>query len=340
MALKNWTDFYLNRNNLGIEVLNGYYNHNYVINFQNEKYILRVPLKNVDNMDLKLIPESKVLKFLETVSFDAPRLVFEAKNKSFYIHSYIGGELFNKVYPASNVFPDWIVPKIVDQIKQLHGFKTELFVKYSKIFANSPNTSLFFETMISQVEEIYNFYKKEFSFCFEKLRIPNDPFSSTKDNINKLTERSFKLSHCDVHRKNIIITKEKGLVFLDWELVLITDPAYDIAVHFHKMRYQPYQEIMFLECYLDCKKNSPLFINYWGQIQTYLELERVKSAIVDFIRYFKDFKQITSKKLKFFYAKHYQKKLNKARKVWGINLRKILSIKEIYSLLESTINFF
>ena len=127
---------------------------------------------------------------------------------------------------------------------------------------------------------------------------------------------------------------------LDWELVLITDPAYDIAVHFHKMRYQPHQEIMFLERYLDSERNSSVFINYWRQIQIYLELERVKSAIVDFIRYSKDFKKITDEKLKIFYAKHYQKKLFNAWKVWRIYLKNILSIKEIYSLLENTINFF
>jgi aminoglycoside phosphotransferase (APT) family kinase protein len=36
-----------------------------------------------------------------------------------------------------------------------------------------------------------------------------------------------------------MILTEEGTVFLDWELALWGDPLYELAVHFHKMRYQP-----------------------------------------------------------------------------------------------------
>jgi thiamine kinase-like enzyme len=291
----------------------GYYNQNFIVTHLGQKYLLRIPLANASSMDLRLIPENTVLNFLEQYNYPAPRLLHSTTK--FNLHSYIDGNLFHDLYPLSTPFPDWIPKNLAKQIYSVHAFPSESFHPYCSNINFSPNTSDFFQIQLDLVQNIYNSYNsKEF---FQQLEIPNDPFVIPKKCKTQLTNRPFVFAHCDIHRKNLIHQNPMILIILDWELCLITDPLYDIAVHFHKMRYQPHQEILFLETYLRKSKNNPLFKENWEQIQIYLNLERIKSAIVDAIRYYGDFqnKNYAPDKMKEIVG-HYYNKLQKANKIW------------------------
>ncbi len=74
--------------------------------------------------------------------------------------------------------------------------------------------------------------------------------------------------------------------FLDWELALWGDPVYDLAVHVHKMAYQPDETDMLLAGWL--ARMNPAATEGWeADLATYLAHERIKSAIVDTVRYTK-----------------------------------------------------
>lgn len=70
---------------------------------------------------------------------------------------------------------------------------------------------------------------------------------------------------------------------IDWELALVGDPAYELAVHIHKMGYT---EAQCRELLLWWSESVGIFCEPWrADLDTYLRHERVKSAFVDSIRY-------------------------------------------------------
>jgi thiamine kinase-like enzyme len=306
----------------------GYYNHNYPVEHNGSKFILRVPIPNSATMDFRLIPEIKVLKFVEGQNFPAPRVL--KHSKKFSVHSFIDGKVLHELYPRSEPFPDWIPINIAKQMKLLHQMPVDSFTG-CPFLAQSPNTSEIFHSHLEFIQTIYKKYKSlpRYSHKFSQA-FPENPFEVFRTVSTKLTKRNFVLSHCDIHRKNLILQENNNLVILDWELVLITDPCYDIAVHFHKMRYLPHQEDLFLKHYLELDKKETDFNFFKEQIHIHRSLEQVKSAIIDMIRYTEDFPGLSSKE-QVELALHYQIKLNTACVVWGN--RKFFRKNEILSLL-------
>ena len=74
--------------------------------------------------------------------------------------------------------------------------------------------------------------------------------------------------------------------FLDWELALWGDPVYDLAVHLHKMGYSPSEHEATQATWLAAVP-AEASENWEPDLDTYLTHERVKSAIVDTVRYTK-----------------------------------------------------
>ncbi|MCP4762216.1 MAG: phosphotransferase [archaeon] len=301
--------------------MQGYYNHNYITSFNGIKYLVRIPIRNAEVVDFKRIPEPIVLKYLEDENFDAPRLLYSGK-KDFWVHSYIEGVRFNDIYPSNNPFDDWIPINVAEQMKIIHRFNTKKFENFCKDIASSPNSKELLNSSINSIEKLFNlFLAPDLRKFYDKLLVPKDPFNKCKKSIEKLDPRKFTFCHCDIHRKNLILDKNKrNLTFLDWELVLIADPMYDIAIHMHKMRYQIHQEDLFLETYLGKKKDTDEFKYSMEQIKIYQDFERVKSALVDFYRYYNDFQIEKMKKEEVsFFSDYYYNKIKKAWIVWEID---------------------
>ncbi|MEU2014091.1 phosphotransferase, partial [Nocardia sp. NPDC019302] len=82
------------------------------------------------------------------------------------------------------------------------------------------------------------------------------------------------------------IVRNGRVVFLDWEFALYGDPVYDVATHLHKMGYLPQEQDAFLASWIAAEPEAAT--GEWRRdLQTYLAHERVKSVIVDAVRYSK-----------------------------------------------------
>ncbi len=83
----------------------------------------------------------------------------------------------------------------------------------------------------------------------------------------------------------MIHTSDGGFVILDWELALWGDPLYDLVSHLHKMGYLPDEEERMRRSW--AARQPPEVLSGWSEdLNRYLRHERVKSAIVDGVRYF------------------------------------------------------
>ncbi|GAB3808800.1 phosphotransferase family protein [Micromonospora zhanjiangensis] len=118
---------------------------------------------------------------------------------------------------------------------------------------------------------------------FERFGIPERPLAVLDDVWPTLTDRPSVCVHADVHRKNIIVDGGASM-FLDWELALWADPVYDLAVHLHKMAYLPVEEATLLSRWQEIMPGG--HVAAWEpDLDAYLGHERIKSSIVDTVRY-------------------------------------------------------
>jgi aminoglycoside phosphotransferase (APT) family kinase protein len=312
-----WAHIFVRQHAEESERAAGYYNHNYVVSHEGETYLVRVPISNSDSMDFRLIPESEVLRYLEGKVFPAPRLLYASPEDGFAVHSFVEGAVVNNVWPTSPV-PDWIPQTLAELMAMLHNYHDHGLGHYCAHLAVSPDSQSLFHSLIQHVQGIYRLFYDDYAQYFQRLMIPNDPFAEIIPHAALLQPRPFTFSHCDIHRKNLIVNLEqRSLTILDWELVLITDPVYDITVHFHKMNYTPSQEELFLEHYLAVSPAVSWGASLREQLSIYRGLEQIKSAIVDCVRYVKDLRDPSlSSEQRLDYAARYGRKLERAFAVW------------------------
>ncbi|MEI7771989.1 MAG: aminoglycoside phosphotransferase family protein [Chloroflexales bacterium] len=316
--------------------LAGYYHHNYIVPRRGRPVVVRVPIAGGPLMDLRRIPETTVLTFLAAHAFPAPRLLHTAADGRAVVHSFVAGQVLNAVYVDRLPLPDWIAPHLAAQLARLHALPPDTLAPACADLATSPDTRPFLRALLRFTEAIYQTWLPQVAPLYRALHIPAQPFAIVAAQVDQLRPHPFVLCHCDVHRKNLILHPDAPqLTMLDWEIALVADPAYDIAVHFHKMGYTPEQEAAFLHAYLAHTGAADDVGTWAGQIAIYRSLERVKSAIVDGIRYAGDVRQPGLRPAqRHDYARRYQRKLELAWRTWGIDPRDVgLTTEAISALL-------
>ncbi|MEU7221721.1 phosphotransferase [Nocardia iowensis] len=120
---------------------------------------------------------------------------------------------------------------------------------------------------------------------YHKLGVPADPFEPLHGTWKALQPKPFRMIHTDLHRKSMIIRNGRT-VFLDWELALYGDPVCDGAIHLHKMGYWPEEHRQFLTAWAAAEPEA-LCGNWEHDLEVYLVHEKIKSAVLDTVRYAK-----------------------------------------------------
>lgn len=307
----------------------GYYNNNYSCEVDNKKVLVRIPIENSDEMDLKMIPEEKILEFLNKYDLPIPELIYLNKNPFYQVHSFIEGIVVDDMYPRNTKLPDIYIPQVIKLLENLWKIREFPLLSYFENWVKDGDTKGFYNILVNKVGDIYSKDMSEFSGLYKLLGIPSDPIKEAKELAISLKERPFVICHSDIHRKNCILDNDK-VYFLDWELALFADPAYEVAVHFHKITYTEDEEIRFkklLNNILPYDKNE-----FWNDVSIYLKLEKIKSAIVDAIRYYKQIHNpTTSDDTVYDLVKKYSGKLKETKNIWN---NKILSPEEILKIIK------
>jgi thiamine kinase-like enzyme len=141
----------------------------------------------------------------------------------------------------------------------------------------------FFGQLIANTQRVYDESIATFGWLYDEIGVPRQPLESVKADAVSLTPRSFRLCHCDIHRKNVVLA-DRQTWFLDWEHALLGDPMYELAVHLHKMSYSPQVQAEFLKLAQECLDRETT-VGLESDLALYLRHERMKSVIVDTVRY-------------------------------------------------------
>ncbi|MGI9004251.1 MAG: phosphotransferase [Pseudonocardia sp.] len=261
----------------------GFYNHNVRCESPMGTVNVRVPVVGADQMDLRLLPEPGVLRALSTAKARAPRLRWASSAPPFQVHDYVEGVVLDELAPRGEPVPDHVVTDVVALFRALGSMPRELLPELPASWPE--DVCAVAERLSALTGAVISAHRPDFGSLWSALGIPEDPLDAVTAGWRSLQARPFRLVHSDVHRKNMIIA-EGGVVFIDWELALWADPLYDVAVHLHKMAYLAAEEQRFL---IGWQHAEPVAAatSWRGDLQTYLDHERVKSALVDSVRYAK-----------------------------------------------------
>lgn len=145
------------------------------------------------------------------------------------------------------------------------------------------DTAAFARRLSDVTQTVHATFRDSHAALFHQLGIPARPLAPATQGWQRLRSRAFRLAHCDIHRKNMILDHDH-VVFLDWELALWGDPVYDLAVHLHKMGYQPTEQTAVVNAWQQTLPRA-CTAGWEPDLEIYLTHERVKSAVVDTIRY-------------------------------------------------------
>jgi aminoglycoside phosphotransferase (APT) family kinase protein/tetratricopeptide (TPR) repeat protein len=263
----------------------GFYNYNVRLDTPTGNVIARIPIPGSDIMDLVIWPEPGVLRAIRGTVTHAPRLLYARDTPRFQVLEYLPGQLLDIAAPRGTRVPDHVIEDVVELFGQLGHVPRERLPPLPADWPDDGQTAAFARHLSAVTAGVHTRFLPEFGDLFGDLGLPADPLNAVHRRWETLQPRPFRLLHTDIHRKNMKIDDGRTY-FLDWELALWGDPVYDLAVHLHKMDYQPEEATTALAGWRTALP-GPATAGWQTDLDTYLAHERIKSAVVDTVRYTK-----------------------------------------------------
>ena len=306
-------------------ILTGYNNDNYILRTGSEMVILRIPTPHRFENDIRSLKEGEGLEYLRGRIGNIPEILYNDMDNGIILETFVEGETLDRLYDVETKIPDEYIRELASFFVKLHGLDP-LESGLGQVYGSESQKN-FFSSVLEQMRELCVKLIDSTPDLYEKMRITRQQVTSFFDSksINPTIGR-IALCHCDVHRKNIIVSKDGHLYIIDWELALIGDPLYDLAIHFQKMRYSDDDIGVFMESY-NRSELYPAAEEQPDRIKTYMQMEAVKYAVVDIHHVLANAKAgaINEKAVS-----RYYKKLTKAYNVLGITERITLDdLKEL-----------
>ncbi|WP_158230511.1 phosphotransferase family protein, partial [Pseudofrankia asymbiotica] len=263
----------------------GFYNHNVRVGTPSGPVVVRIPIPEADTMDLTIWPESEVVRALHPAIPRAPRLLHANVGPAYQIVEWIEGDVLDAIAPRGKRVPEHVIPDVGALFTQLGRVPLDQLPALPADWPGDGDTAAFASRLSAITAGVHARFLAEFGDLFKALGFPADPLEPVLERWSTLCPRPFRLLHTDIHRKNMIVNGG-ATYFLDWELALWGDPVYDLAVHLHKMAYQPDEEELAGAAWRNAVPPEAA-VEWTRDLATYLAHERVKSAVVDTVRYTK-----------------------------------------------------
>ncbi|WP_239334525.1 phosphotransferase [Frankia sp. CiP3] len=267
------------------EAASGFYHDNVRLDTPTGPVIVRIPIPGSDVMDLAIWAEPAVLRAVRTRVAHAPRLLHTQDDPRFQVHAFIDGQLLDDLAPRGVRVPSHVLDDVADLFGQLGAIPRDRIPAVPPGWPADGDTGGFAGRLSAVTADVHTRFLPAFGALFADLGMPVEPLTTIGHGWARLRPRPFRLLHTDIHRKNMILADGRTY-FLDWELALWGDPVYDLAVHLHKTAYQPDEHNTLLDRWARAVPGAASD-GWQTDLPIYLAHERVKSAVVDTVRYTK-----------------------------------------------------
>lgn len=261
----------------------GFYNINVPARADGRDVLVRIPIVDAEEMDLRVWREEETLQRIAPYVPLAPRLLYQCENPRFQIQEFIPGEIVDVTHPQGTVIPGEAIRDLIRFMSSLLDIPRRAVPGLSPTWPDDGDTPAFGRLLSEVTARAFTRGRRTCARAFRELGIPSDPLAPVIDRWRELAPRVFGFVHADIHRKNMI-NSPAGVRVVDWELALWGDPVYEMAVHLHKMGYPTEQERRVTDVWADSLPAS-LIDGHARDIAIYRAHEQVKSAVVDTVRY-------------------------------------------------------
>ncbi|MYV98401.1 aminoglycoside phosphotransferase family protein [Streptomyces sp. SID3343] len=294
----------------------GFYNDNIRAETDDGSVIVRIPIHGADGMDLRIWPEQDVIRAVAPWVSAVPEVLLVSPEPAFQLHRFVAGDVVDTVAPRGEAVPAHLLEDVVRFFGQLRRVPIECLPQVPADWPKDRDTAAFGARLSAVTVDVWERFRQPYAALYSALGVPTDPFERVVADWDRMTARPFGALHCDVHRKNLIVCDGRTF-FLDWELALWGDPLYDLAVHLHKMDYLP-QEAETVRAAWFAAMPVEVTTGAVADLAVYVRHERVKSALVDAVRYSKLILGGVETAREDLLVGSLTTKLDRARAVWGI----------------------
>lgn len=226
-----------------MEILNTSSSQCKILISNDKKYVLRYPRKIRQTVEYyRSTPEIEIIKILQNNNVKCPKILYS--NEQYSIQEYVEGQLLADKYEDHKNIEKSIIDQIVNQICLLTSVNGNELLKY----ASWKDNNSFYYFQCQNTEKIFIDYYNKLETIYKKLGISLDTIKELYKLTHQISnERKLSVIHGDRHKKNIIVSENGEITFIDWELGCIGDLAYDIGFHLHQMAYTEEDERYFLD---------------------------------------------------------------------------------------------
>lgn len=313
--------------------LAGHYNRNVRVQADTGPVIVRIREGASEAMDLTLWGESEVLEAIGPYVPSAPRLIYAGSDPDFQIHEFVAGRRVDDLVPDGKPLPEAVLKAVEGFFGDLMRVPVAALPVIPRDWPHDGDTGGFAERLLGLVHEIRHRGDAGAGRLYEALAIPDDPCAALRARARGMARRRFRLLHADIHRKNMILSDEGHVAFLDWELALWGDPVYDLADHLHKMSYTPAERRMVAEGWErvapdECREGWRPGLDY------YLAYEAVKSAVVDAVRWGRRLAESEDPGERRMLARELADKISAAQPHWGPGASAAPALRDIEAAVD------
>ncbi|MFJ8742079.1 phosphotransferase family protein [Embleya sp. NPDC127516] len=294
----------------------GFYNDNVRSETDDGPVIVRIPIHGADGMDLRVWPEQDVIRAVAPWISVIPDVLHVSDDPAFQIHRFIPGDVLDVLAPRGRSVPVHLAGDVVGFFRDLSRVPLDVLPALPADWPKDGDTAGFGARLSAVTADVWRRFRTPYASLYAALGVPADPLARVEADWSALTCRPFRALHCDVHRKNVIVAAGRTY-FLDWELALWGDPLYDLAVHLHKMDYFPDEADAVRSGWFAAMPDD-VRTEALADLPVYIRHERVKSALVDTVRYSKLILAAVDAATEARLVGSLTTKLNRARVVWGV----------------------
>ena len=255
-------------------ISSGEAHHNYLIELNGKKFILRESAVRKDKTGgnswaIKHIErEYKALKSIEPLKI-APKMYYKDIScriikRPFIIIDYIEGKQAARITKKDLKVLAEMLAKL-HRIHELRGARRESIRSFNKEYMKKRVENLLNSNLSYHVNKSFRTSLKD---AYEKIRKI------------KFKKTALSLIHGDIGRENIIRNKAK-IELIDWEGARLSEPGFDIVTMFNRLQLNPKQKRYFMEEYLGSGGKDIAQLDEYEKLRCF---DRLLWAIFEFIK--------------------------------------------------------
>ncbi|TXS41186.1 aminoglycoside phosphotransferase family protein [Streptomyces sp. uw30] len=205
------------------------------------------------------------------------------------VHSYVQGVPLSKTCRDIAKIDRSLIEVMAEGLARLTGVDRDAVPPLPPGWPRPPESQEFLRTVVELTErDVREPNWQRFHRIFERLGVRPGALMRLAGRVPRMTRRPFSLLHGDLHRDNVIVTRDGDppLVFVDWELASFGDPLHDLAVHLVRTGHTPAQRDAAINAWTkEVQRHSPEAANGLDDdLGHYIAFERTLSVFPDVMR--------------------------------------------------------